>query len=381
MDRYWDAVFQGEPAGSDLGALDPDLVATVRRVHALNVAPTADPAFGSRLWEDLMRAHGVVGELHPISDAAASGRAVGSPGRSVPLPFGVPRTRRRWGFAQLAAAAVLLLILGLVYLALGPGRADDGPPDTIPGAVVSATPAPPTATPDLAVTEETLLEVEIPAAVLPPGVAGAAFDYNTLAPGLQTTWTVRQNVHLRYVLSGILTVRSDNSVRVWRGGNRVWEEVAAGTEVELAPGDAVLLLDAATVEFANLGTVPVEIVGMILAEGTGSANPTPPQWVTGAYDLSGAGGVSLPGGPALLRLRRFTLAADATSPAPPAALLHLGVAGPANPAGTPTPAWVVKQPDGSFDNFFGGEAVVYVVTLEATGATAGSPAAGSPTPP
>src|SRR5688572_32793038 len=91
MDRYWDEVFQGEPAGSDLGALDPDLEATVRRVHALNVAPAADPAFASRLWEDLMRAHGVVGDLHPIPNAVASSRAVAPLRRSVPLPFGAPR--------------------------------------------------------------------------------------------------------------------------------------------------------------------------------------------------------------------------------------------------------------------------------------------------
>ena len=57
-DRYWDAVFLDQSPDTDLERLDPGLAATVRRMRALDDPPPANPDFPSRLWEDLMSAHG-----------------------------------------------------------------------------------------------------------------------------------------------------------------------------------------------------------------------------------------------------------------------------------------------------------------------------------
>ena len=371
LDRYWDAALRGDtpPRPKEVDEVAAALVARLGERRA----PPAEAR--QRVRRQLIESAGAVkgagqGRALPRSDGAAGERTAPRWPMARPLP--PPGRRRR---TRLATAALLLLTIALGYWAFGPDRADQ--PGRIPALDAPATPA--QATPAPVAPDETLVEVEIPAGALPPGLAGAAFDDNTLRPGLRTTWTVRQDLHLRYVRTGTLTVRADGPVRVQRAGTRTWEEIAAGAEVNLGPGDAVLLLDVATAEFANLGAGPVELVGMILAAGTDPANPTPGEWVTRDYQLSEPGGVSLPGGPLVLRLKRVALAPEAILPRAPTAIVQFGLTAPKNAAGTPTASDVARRSDGSLANF-GDEATVYVAALEATGGPPGSPAPGGSTP-
>ncbi|HEY7030067.1 MAG TPA: sigma-70 family RNA polymerase sigma factor, partial [Thermomicrobiales bacterium] len=117
LDRFWDEVFRGEPAGSDLEPLDPGLAATVRRVHALETAPPADPVFASRLWEDLMHAQGIAGSisLRPTPPPAGPTAHARPAPRPRPL-FGAPDSRRRWALAQAGLAAIVLIaLIGLCF--------------------------------------------------------------------------------------------------------------------------------------------------------------------------------------------------------------------------------------------------------------------------
>src|SRR5262249_48902447 len=118
LDRFWDEAFRGEPAGSDLESLDPGLAATVRRVHALDTAPPANPVFASRLWEDLMHAQGIAGHisLRPalLTPPAGSRARPRGPWRTWVL--GSPDSRRRWAMAQFALALLLaVVIVGLYF--------------------------------------------------------------------------------------------------------------------------------------------------------------------------------------------------------------------------------------------------------------------------
>ena len=134
VDRYWDAVLAGSagPPGDDI---DPDLAATVQRVHALDVSPPRAPLFASTLWEDLMHTHAVgVSALPPL------------PWRDAPSPR-PPAVLRRWSsrgpdspLSRIAAALVLVaLIAGSIVAALFPHRPHGS--DRLPLSAVSQSPA------------------------------------------------------------------------------------------------------------------------------------------------------------------------------------------------------------------------------------------------
>ena len=103
LDRQWDAVMSGAAEDPGLAKLDPALVATTRRVHALDAVPSPNPAFTSKLWEDLMQAQ-----------TASSSIASGSKSilRSHPLPILEWRTvEARRSLSRLAAAILLIVLL------------------------------------------------------------------------------------------------------------------------------------------------------------------------------------------------------------------------------------------------------------------------------
>src|SRR5688572_505975 len=53
LDRFWEGMVRGEGPAPDAD-LDPGTAATVRRLHAHDDTPGANPAFANRLLEDLM---------------------------------------------------------------------------------------------------------------------------------------------------------------------------------------------------------------------------------------------------------------------------------------------------------------------------------------
>ena len=358
LDRYWDAALRGDPLPrledvDDVTAavikllgephMSPQQLEAQQRVRRQIISPTI-------VSEDTTSTM----ERRETNDAASGSRAMGWPVDQRGL------ARPRWGVAPLAAAALLLLTLGFAAVVFEGARPDR----TTLIAIDQATPLP-------GVTEETLVDIRLPAEALPQGVAGSALSHFTLLPGDRTTWRVFQNVNLVYVLRGALIVRPDGPMQVSRSGRTgAWDTVASGDEVKLGPGDAGLMLNRTTIGFDNAGPDQVEFVQWILASGPRSDPPMPSAWVVNAYDLSGAGGVTLPGEPAQLRLRRLVMAANASDRAPPGAVLQFAITPPFNMTGTPVAAavTVTRLGDRVVNTSFGQEATVYVVTLEPTGA-------------
>jgi hypothetical protein len=62
--QYWDAIVLEESRPTD--AVDPDLAATIRRVHAIDDTPLPDAAFAARLEIELLRS---ATHAHAVSSA------------------------------------------------------------------------------------------------------------------------------------------------------------------------------------------------------------------------------------------------------------------------------------------------------------------------
>lgn len=381
IDRAWDELFRDAPADANPAALDSDLVATVERLHALNVAPTADPVFASNLWADLMRARGIADDRrpHPALDPVPRDQAVSPLRRSTPVPNGAPSLRRGLGVPRLAAAAVLLLlVLGLVYVTVGPGRSDPGHPAGIPAAVIPTTPVPPVPT------EEVLLTLPLAAGALPGGehlIGG--LNHIVMPPAGTTTWEASRGtsfpgLRVDYVLTGTYTVQVAGPAQVLRAGVGTPEAVPVDTAVTLGPGDAVAFANDTTATYANPGSTPVEVLFWILFDGSSggyTTDPIPPGWIISDVDVQTTG-LIVPTGSATLRVRRVELAAGAVVPAPPSGTLQFRVALPATfAAGTPSPfAYLLDRPsDGSIRNGNRQAISVCILTLESGGRQEGTP--------
>lgn len=353
LDRYWDATLGGErprrPREVD------DLTAAV--VARLGDDPAAPDAIGPqlRVRQRVASAVNAVEEDAGPMTLARSARPNG--GRlALPEPTRVDRSsqRRRWG---LSLAALLLLAVGLADLALDRRRSDQ--PFSIPAG--SDSPPPPTI-------EETLVAVSVTAEALAPGDGGSVLADLTIPPGVRSTWTAPRNVGLLFVLSGTVSVHPDGALQVQRAGRvGTWEVFEAGVAVSLGPGDAVLLLQPASVAVDNLGPAPAELLGWSLAAGGSADGPIPSAWIVHDQDASGANGVSLPGENAWLQLRRVELPPASVIAMPSGVFVHLAVARSENDDGTPQVTPLDRLEDGSLRNAGSETISVYVVTMKPWG--------------
>jgi hypothetical protein len=382
LDRYWDAVLSGSHQAVP-AEVDETPVTLIRQLQALGMSPGMEEARG-RIWERLThRSRRELDDMSMNTTAVlpSAGPAMGMSGRvdtfpeARPRPHGAPDRPRRM-MTQFATAALILLTLVASFVAFRgshPGRTDDG---LMPMAALIASPATPNPLAPSGVTAVTLVETTLPAEALPRGVTGCALDLSDIPPESDTTWDVFQNVNLRYVLSGEITVRSNSAAQVLRAGSDgAWEAVSAGTTMTLAPGDAVLFLNMTTATFSNSGPTPVETLGwQLVVGGSGGPNPSPPQWRLGDVVLCPTGGIALPGTPGLLRLRQVELAPGATLSPLPTAIIQMSLASPNNGAGTPVSVFGNgTEADGTITNRDQKTAPFYVVTLEPLGAENGTP--------
>jgi hypothetical protein len=377
LDAFWDE-FGGDDPGrpSDLD-LDPILAEAIRRLHDLDTQPAEDPAFGPRLWADMMGGVAQAGTL-PLRP-----RPLGTNGRTqLPPRPGVSATQpapwRHRSTVVAAIAAVLLLIgVGIGYLAFGPGWPGDELRTTIPAAVApAATPSP------APYTEESLLTITLPAEALPGGDAiGAGLIHVTIPVGNRSTWvpTCCPGPYVDYVIVGSYTVRADAPIQVVRDDGSA-EDIPAGTEVTLGAGDALISRNEVGIEGANTGSGPVELLGWLLVETTSSfGGHYLPGWVSYSSDVQLP--LLLSPSPATLHVRRIELTGEASFPAPADGTLVFVVSPPVNAAGTPTTvSRVVKRSDGELVNVGKETGVVYLVTLEQVAPPDGSPISGTPTP-
>ena len=147
--RFWDELVRGGSANPGTPSeIDPALVNLIRQLHAQREVAPPDSAYAKRLREDLMNQAGLVGAAplvpFPAVQPVANGR---TPPRGHARGM-VSQERRLWRFGPLATAVLLLVVLGLAYLALGPLRPGSDDPRVIPAVVVpAATPGTPESNP------------------------------------------------------------------------------------------------------------------------------------------------------------------------------------------------------------------------------------------
>jgi outer membrane protein assembly factor BamB len=139
LDRFWDDVVAGGRARDTDSDLDPALAEALRRLQSLDTAPEEDPAFGPRLWEELMQGHAYGGAipLHPLVPSA-NGRSNGpTPAwrRLTTAPRREPGRLTR-AFSYAATVTLVVVVLAMIFFVY-----HNQHNAAIPPAHVSATPA------------------------------------------------------------------------------------------------------------------------------------------------------------------------------------------------------------------------------------------------
>jgi Putative zinc-finger len=233
------------------------------------------------------------------------------PAHSRPVP---PRLAR-WAGAQFATAALVVLVLGLGYVAFVRSR---------PGASPPGSPAP------AGVASETLQTLTLPAEALPLRgrhrrwalITGWRVTYAPGASAQVPAAAAEQGAAVEIVLEGAYAVRAEAAIRVVRADGAV-DDVPPGTEVRLGPGDAVLYLDdTAAQAYRNPGDRRTVVLGLAvvvardadradaLAGAAGVAVESLGTIAAADVELSG-----IVAGPLVVALRRVTVAPGAHLPA------------------------------------------------------------------
>jgi hypothetical protein len=176
------------------------------------------------------------------------------------------------------------------------------------------------------VDDELLMEARFAPDVLPVGDAEPVFYRLTLPAGTSLPAPagpfclcrddfVAAGVGIELVQSGTYTLRLEEPIQVQRGdASGMVEEMAAGRDVLLGPGDAVIYADYASEgTLRNAGQDPVVVLGMAIVskEGTGIDLPLPPDGVKVQLLASSltSDWETLPPGPVAVSLWRLRLPA------------------------------------------------------------------------
>jgi hypothetical protein len=329
FDDFLDRLATGETTSREM---DLELARIARRFGALGQSP-APAGARERVLRRVASSKGrTAGDgkrpehLMPILDVerssvAPNGRAEG------PIAYGAsgqrPTPRIRWAGVQFATALLLVVTLGLGYLALRPGTPESLRLAALPALVAPATPA------STEQARQTLATITMPAGTVPSEIF-AALSHFTIPAGSQSgtgsTWvsTCCVGVRFEYIVSGSFTVHSAGPVQVLHGGASAWETIPAGTEISVTAGDALLLRMEDAFDVANSGSVPVELVEGNLFDGKVINDPNPHDWIYHNQEIHRTL-FSVPSGPATVRLQLTTLARGADLPLPPGAIAQFAV--------------------------------------------------------
>jgi hypothetical protein len=258
--QYWDAIVLGEPHPID--TVDPDVAATIRRVHAIAGTPLPDAAFAARLESELLRS-----TTQTRADSAASGVEAGC----TSLPTTAARTR--WsnrtlhGVVSVAAMAALLAIIlvsTVVTLRVGPLAVRDresAPLVLGPG-----------------ITGETLL-LQARLDALPADPLSAEIERWVLQPGAETLMGTEElsgvGPSAFLIEAGTLTVQSDGPLTVTRAGATTPVTERETAELELQRGDRGFAPSGVTSLWRNDGSAPVRVFEAKINSGD-RAFPTAP---------------------------------------------------------------------------------------------------------
>jgi outer membrane protein assembly factor BamB len=151
LSAYWNALNRGAPPeelARLAGPLDPSFIAAIDRARALHRRRRPDPAFATRLEQDLMDAFATAPAgsvpLRPVPPQPTNGQTVPRERWSWLPALPVSRERRHWAVAQLATALLLVVTLLAVWVAFRPennrGVSPGGTPAAIPAPTEPAVP-------------------------------------------------------------------------------------------------------------------------------------------------------------------------------------------------------------------------------------------------
>ncbi|MBA2598488.1 MAG: zf-HC2 domain-containing protein [Chloroflexia bacterium] len=232
-------------------------------------------------------------------------------------------------------------------------------------------------TPDV-LSEETLLQLSLPAEAVPQGDdLMSEIGLASVRPGARTEWTPGEDVassgiRVGYVLKGTLSLRAGTDVQLVRAGSMVRESVAADTDVLLAAGDSWIAPSATAFAATSDSVRSTEVVYFVLT--SAPKYDLPGSWTF--LDYEWVPELTVPPGAKMLRLRRVELAVNGRRPAPPDGL-QFGTTAPVNVAGTPVSvvsAAVGRLPaDGTLVNVGKQVITVYAITLDPSEPGEGTP--------
>lgn len=380
LNRLWNALVQSTPEPA-LGALDPEDVEVLRRLHAMTRTPPPS-AIQARVDHgiDVSRlASGIAPHAngHSSSRPAQADMVVFSTngrgtnrrsqvGRSAAPVRALPAHRSRPATFPLATAMLLLLTLGLGVIIGSLGRSVVERRAVLPAvtdvASVETLPEPTSST--TATTLETIFATTLPAEMLPAGgYLNFGFWRFALAPGVSAPvppegQSCCRGPQITHVLAGELTVQVDGPLQLFRGSmlGSSGVEVASGTSTVVRPGDTIIYDFASPAAYANHGTSPVQIVSAGFNTGALSGE----RWLTTMDYLDGSQEFSqspLPAGPLAVSLVRAVLPPKGEVPAPPrgAFVLEVGENGDASIG--------KRADDGSLFNINDKTETIYVMML------------------
>jgi hypothetical protein len=245
LDRFWDAQLAGKPTDALLS--DAGLGEAVRRFHIAEDVDRADASFVNRLWDELVHAQVAPGDAFGGESTDAMAPRFMRPADTM--------LRHRW-LAAIAAALLIILIGGIAsYYVFD--RHEDKRYTTGPAINAPATPSP-----TVQLTPATLLDVVLPAEILPTGdgrLSGLVYIY--VEGGATGTWlnSCCPGPMIEHVVAGEIAFTSKAATQVVRADGSI-ENIAAGTEVALQPGDTLVTRNEFEFRASNIGTQPVQMV-------------------------------------------------------------------------------------------------------------------------
>jgi hypothetical protein len=346
----------GRP-GLDILDREPLAQETLRLLHARDRSPGVDPDFAARLLAELEREiatregrpPGGETTRSPLLPHPGAGSFSADSRREERTASRIGRSAARGFAAQLATAALVVLVLAASIAALNAARPTRNPQSTLD--------PPPTAN------VEPRFAAILPAESVP--VAGnLGFDVwrLALAPGLSNAPASAgpaccRGPQITHVLEGELTVEVDGAVQVARGLDLPTTE-PPGEPIVLRAGDTVIHDFGTPAGYANHGASPVQLVAVGLHTGL-----LPAPWLKDADYLDGSkeGPLGpLPAGPLAVSLVRAEVPPNGELPAPPpgSLLLEVGAAGDAS---------IGRNGDGSLFNISDTTETIYVVAIEPRG--------------
>jgi hypothetical protein len=321
IDRVWNDLVMGRP-GALGDALDPSAVEVMRAFQAMAATPPPATSRGHVDQTVLAAIERTASErrqeatVNQLGSLALSPSSFGRNGAAESVLHRTIEVRRRIGWSgmatQVATAALVLLTL-VASIAVFRSRGGDQEERHLVAPVASPIATAADGSELLFTTRldpDTLAEqidVDIARGRISPG--GSA----ELVAG--DHWTEFSGVAVEYVLAGQLTLRSQAPIQVTRAGADRVEEIPAGAETVLDPGDAAVMAFDQPRTYGNSGDGPVELLQAKVA----AAGWNPPVALSGIQDLTGIESgpfpsAELPAGPLELSLRQVTLGAGTPIP-------------------------------------------------------------------